>query len=61
MNPDENKVCDEFYTATEEKLGPEASSKYFESDPDIVAPNLDRYGDDEEHQTHITEVVDITP
>ena len=56
MNPDEIKSRDEFYMAIEEKLVPSASAKYFESDPDIVTPTLDWYGNDEEHQTHMLEV-----
>ena len=59
MNPDEIKACDEFDTTIEEKLGLVASAKYFESDPEIVTPTLDRCEDDEEHQTHMPEVYDI--
>ena len=61
VNPDEIKDCDEFDTSIGEKLGPEASSKDFESDPEIVTPNLDRYEDDEEYKTRMPEVDDITP
>ena len=49
------------YTAIGEKLGLAASAEYFESDPEIVTPTLDRYENDEEHQTHTPEVDDITP
>ena len=38
-----------------------ASAKDFESDPDIVTSTLNWYEDDEEHQTHMPEVDDITP
>ena len=61
VNPDDIKACDEFDTAIEEKLGPAESAKYFESDPEIVKPTIDQYDDDEEHQTHMPEVDDITP
>ena len=61
VNHYEIKACDKFYTSIEEKLVPAASAKYFESDPEIFTPTLDRYEDDEEHQTHIPEVDDITP
>ena len=61
VNPDDIKACNEFETNIGEKLGPAASSEYFESDPEIVTPTLDRYEDDEEHQTNMTEVDDITP
>ena len=61
VNSDEIKARDEFDTAIGEKLGPAASAKEFESDPDIFTPTLDRYEDDEEHQNHMTEVDDITP
>ena len=37
------------------------SAKHFDSDPEIVTPTLDWYEDDEEHQTHMPEVDDITP
>ena len=47
--------------ASEDSLGPAASAKYFESYPEIVTPTIDRYEDDEEHQTHMPEVDDITP
>ena len=53
VNPDEIKACDKFETAIDEKLGPEAPAKYFESDPYIVTQTLDQYEDDEEHQTHM--------
>ena len=33
VNPDDIKACDEFDTAIEEKLGPAASDKFFESNP----------------------------
>ena len=61
MNPDDIKARDEFGTAIKEKLGPEASAKYVESNPEIVKLTLDRYEDDEEHQTNMPEVDDITP
>ena len=61
MNYDEIKSHDEFDMAIEEKLGPAASAKYFESGPEIVTPTLDWYDDDEEHQTHMPEVDEITP
>ena len=61
MNPDEVKARDEYYTAVGGKLGPAASAEDFESDSEIVTPTLDQYEDDEEHQTHIPEVDDITP
>ena len=60
MNPDDINAHDEFDTAIEEKLGPAESAKYLESDLEIFASNLDRYEDDEEHQTHMPEVDDIT-
>ena len=47
--------------AIEEKLGPAASAKYFESDPEIFTPALDWCEDDEEHQTHMPDVDNITP
>ena len=53
MNPDEINARDEFDTSIEEKIGLAASAKKFESDPEIVTPTLDRYEDDEEHQTHM--------
>ena len=37
------------------------STGYFESEPEIVIPNLDPYENDEEHQTHMPEVDEITP
>ena len=37
------------------------SAEYFDSEPEIVTPTLDRYEDDEYHQTHMPEVYDITP
>ena len=61
VNPDDIKARDEIYTATGEKLGPAESAKYFESDPRIVTPTLDRYDDDEEHHTHMPEVDEIMP
>ena len=60
MDPDEIKARDEFDTAIKEKLGPAASAKDFESDPDIVTPTLDSYEYDEEHKTNIPEVNAIT-
>ena len=60
VNPDEIKACDEFYTAIEDKLGPAASAKDFESDLEIFTPTLDQYDDDEEHQTHLPTVYEIT-
>ena len=47
--------------AIEEKLGPAASAKYFESDPEIFTSALDWCEDDEEHQTHMPDVDNITP
>ena len=47
--------------AIEKNLGPAASAKDLESDPDIIILTLDRYEDDEEHQTHMPELDDITP
>ena len=61
MNPDEINVRDGFDTAIRERLVPVETAKYFYSDPEIVTPTLDRYEDDEEHQTHMSEVDDITP
>ena len=61
VNLDGIKALDEFDMATEENLGPATSAKYSESDLEIVTPSLDRYEDDEEHQTHMPEVDDITP
>ena len=61
VNPDDVKTSDEFDLAIEDKLGPAASDKYFECDPYIVTLTLDRYEDDEEHQTHMPEVDDIMP
>ena len=61
VNPDEIKACDEFDTATKEKLGPEASTKDFDIEPEIVTQNLDWYDDDEEHKNHIPEVDYIKP
>ena len=61
LNPDEIKACDEFDTATREKLGFAASSIYFEIDLDIVTSTIERYEDDEEHRTHMPKVDDITP
>ena len=49
------------HMAIGEKLGTAASAEFFESDPEIVTPTLDWYEDDEEHQTHMPEVDDITP
>ena len=37
------------------------SSKYFKSDPEVVTPTLDWYDDDNENQTHMNYVDDITP
>ena len=61
MKPDDINARDEFDMAIGEKLGLATSAKYFESDPEIVTPTLDRYEDDEEHQTGMPEVDDITP
>ena len=61
VNPEEIKSCDEFDTAIKEKLDPAVSAKDFKSDPYIVAPTLDWYEDDEEQQTRMPEVDDITP
>ena len=61
VNLDEIKACDESDTSIEEKLGPTSSAKYFENDPEIVTPTLDRYEDDEGHQNQTTELDDITP
>ena len=61
MNPHDTKARDDFDTAIGEKLGPAASAKAFESEPEIVTPDLDRYEDDEEHQNYMTEVNGITP
>ena len=61
VNPDEIKSRDEFDTSIGEKLGLAASAEYFDSDLDIVTPNIDWYEDDEEHQTHMPEVDDIMP
>ena len=60
VNPDDIKACDEFDIAIKENLGPAASAKDFESEPEIFAPALDQYKDEEEHQTHMPEVYDIT-
>ena len=54
LNPGEIKSHDEFDTAIEEKLGPAASAKDFESDPEIFTPTLDWYEDDEKHQAQMT-------
>ena len=61
VNPDEIKARDEFDMAIGENLGPEALAEDFDSDLDIVTPNIDWYEDDEEHQTHMPEVDDIMP
>ena len=61
MNPDEIKTSDEFDTAIGDKLCPASSAEYFESDPEKFAPNLNWYEYDEEHQTHMPEVDEITP
>ena len=61
MNRDEIKSRDEYDTSIGEKLSPAASAEYFDSDPEIVIPTLYRYEDDEEHQTCMPEVDDITP
>ena len=61
VNPDDIKARDEFNMAIGEKLCPAASAEGFESDPEIVTPTIDRYADDEEHQTHMPEVDDIMP
>ena len=60
-NPDEIKARDEFDTDIQDKLGPAASAKYFESDPEIVTPTVDRYEDYEENKTHKPAVDEITP
>ena len=60
VNPDEIKACDELDTTIGKKLYPSTSDKYFESDPEIFTPTLDRYEDDEEHQTDMPVVNDIT-
>ena len=61
VNPDDIKDRDEFDTDTGKKLGPAISAKYFESDTEIITLTIDRYEDEEEHQTHMPEVNDITP
>ena len=61
VKPYKIKARDEFDTSIEEKLGPAAPAKDFESDPEIVTTTLDRYEDDEEHQTQMNDVDDITP
>ena len=61
MNPDYIKTPDEFDPSIGEKLGPMVSSKYFKSDPEVVTPTLDWYDDDNENQTHMNYVDDITP
>ena len=61
VNPDDIKAHDEFDTAIGEKLVPTASAKYFESNPEIFTPTPDRHEDDEENQTHMCEVDEITP
>ena len=43
VNPDDIKARDEIDTAIKEKLGPAASVKDFESDPEIVTPTIDWY------------------
>ena len=60
-NPDKIKACDEFERDIGEKLGPTASDKYFESDPEIITPTLDRYDDDDEYYNHMPEADGITP
>ena len=57
---DEIKACDEFDTVIGEKLCPAASTEAFESDLEIVTPNLDWYEDYEKHQPHMPNVDDIT-
>ena len=49
VKPDDIKAREEFDTAIREKLGLAASAEYFESDPEIVTPNIDRYEDDKKH------------
>ena len=61
VKPNEIKARDEFCTSIRDKLGPTASAEYFESDLEVVTPTLDRYEDDEEHQTHMPELDEITP
>ena len=61
VDPDDIKACDEFDTVIEEILGPAVSDKDFEIDPEIFTPNIDRYEDGEENQTHMPEVDNITP
>ena len=61
VNHDEIKARDESDTSIGKKLVPAASAKDSDSDPEIVTPNIYRYEDDEEHQTHMPEVDDITP
>ena len=60
VKPDKIEARDEFDTGIEEKLGPAASAKYFESDQEIVTPTLDWYEDDEKHKNNMPEVDDIT-
>ena len=43
VNPDNIKARDDFQTVIEEKLGPAASPKDFDNDPDIVTPTPDWY------------------
>ena len=59
-NSDEIKASDEFDIAIGEKLGPAESAEDFESDLEIVTPNLDWYEYDEKHQPHMPNVDDIT-
>ena len=61
MKTDEIKARNKFDTAIGKRLCPAAKYEYFESEPEIFTRNLDRYEDDEEHQTHMPEVDDITP
>ena len=61
VKPNEIKARDEFCTSIRDKLGPTSSAEYFESDIEVVTPTLDRYEDDEEHQTHMPELDEITP
>ena len=61
VKSDEIKAREDFDIAIGENLGHAKSAKYFEIDPDIVTPTLDWYEDDEEHQTRMPEVYEITP
>ena len=61
VNTDDIKACEELDTSIGKKLGSATSAKYFEIDLQIVTPTIYRYEDDEEHQSHMPEVDDITP